>query len=84
MKNKQPLEQAKTSLLGLSVGDAFGETFFGAETVIRDRIQHRKLQEGTWLFTDTGSIVVLSAGEDSIPLSWIRQTERWDNAPFFK
>jgi len=34
------------------VGDAFGETFFGAETVIRDRIQRRKLQEGTWLFTD--------------------------------
>lgn len=52
MKKKQPLEQAKISLLGLSVGDAFGETFFGAETVIRDRIQHRKLQEGTWLFTD--------------------------------
>ncbi|SEW51769.1 ADP-ribosylglycohydrolase family protein [Chitinophaga arvensicola] len=52
MKNKHPLELAKTSLLGLSVGDAFGETFFGAETVILDRIQHKSLQEGAWLFTD--------------------------------
>lgn len=29
MTTNNKLELAKTSLLGLSVGDAFGETFFG-------------------------------------------------------
>jgi len=36
----------------LSIGDAFGETFFGKEDVILERIHNRTLQDGTWLFTD--------------------------------
>ncbi len=52
MKHNDRLDLARQSLLGLSIGDAFGETFFGPETEILDRIQQRELQEGNWLFTD--------------------------------
>ncbi|MBO9202021.1 MULTISPECIES: ADP-ribosylglycohydrolase family protein [Niastella] len=46
------LDLAKTSLLGLSIGDALGETFFGPADIIAARINDRILQEGTWFFTD--------------------------------
>lgn len=46
------LDLAKTSLLGLSVGDALGETYFGPEETISDRIKSGELQEGNWFFTD--------------------------------
>ena len=46
------LELAKTSLLGLSVGDAFGETFFGEIDDISLRWHRRVLLSGTWPFTD--------------------------------
>jgi ADP-ribosylglycohydrolase len=52
MTTTEQLSLAKTSLLGLSIGDAFGETFFGPEAIISDRIQNRVLQEGDWFFTD--------------------------------
>jgi ADP-ribosylglycohydrolase len=52
MTNNNRLDLARQSLLGLSLGDAFGETFFGPESTILDRIQQRILQEGSWLFTD--------------------------------
>jgi ADP-ribosylglycohydrolase len=40
-----PIERAKLSLDGLSVGDAFGETFFDAYEVIEPRIRLRELPE---------------------------------------
>lgn len=46
------LDLAKTSLFGLSIGDAFGETFFGPIDEISERVHHRLLKEGTWYFTD--------------------------------
>ena len=46
------LELAKTSLHGLSVGDAFGETFFGEIDDISLRWHRRVLLSGTWPFTD--------------------------------
>lgn len=46
------LELAKNSLLGLSVGDAFGETFFGDIDDISLRWHRRVLLSGTWPFTD--------------------------------
>lgn len=52
MQNNLRLPLAKKSLLGLSVGDAFGETFFGPESIILDRIHNRQLADGQWLFTD--------------------------------
>lgn len=52
MNHNNRLDLAKRSLFGLSIGDAFGETFFGSEAIISDRLQRRQLQEGNWLFTD--------------------------------
>jgi ADP-ribosylglycohydrolase len=39
------LHLARTSLLGLSIGDALGN-------VISDKVNDRELREGCWLFTD--------------------------------
>ncbi|KNY27216.1 ADP-ribosylglycohydrolase family protein [Pseudobacteroides cellulosolvens] len=50
--NLSRIEFAKTSLIGLSVGDAFGETFFGEEKQILDRITKRELKPPLWHFTD--------------------------------
>jgi ADP-ribosylglycohydrolase len=52
MTTNNKLEWAKTSLLGLSVGDAFGETFFGPADDISLRISGRVLLSGAWPFTD--------------------------------
>lgn len=52
MTTNNKLELAKQSLLGLSVGDAFGETFFGPIDDISLRWQQRVLLSGTWPFTD--------------------------------
>ncbi len=46
------LNYARTSLIGLSVGDAFGQTFFGEEEKVLDRISKRELRESEWFFTD--------------------------------
>lgn len=46
------MELAQRSLRGLSIGDAFGETFFGKEAAVLERIANRALQPGEWLFTD--------------------------------
>lgn len=43
---------AKTSLVGLSVGDAFGEGFFVNPTVVEGLIDQRALPRAPWRFTD--------------------------------
>ena len=45
----EPESQALSSLQGLSVGDAFGETFFREDP---QSIQERSLPPGTWNWTD--------------------------------
>ena len=52
MKKSERLQAAYTSLLGLSIGDAFGETFFGEESEILERLQQQRVQPGKWEFTD--------------------------------
>lgn len=55
MKNisvTERINNAKKSLIGLSVGDAFGETFFGEENQIINRITKRELKSPLWYFTD--------------------------------
>jgi len=47
-----PLERAKLSLDGLSVGDAFGEKFFGDHESVRNLIHKRKVPHPPWFFTD--------------------------------
>jgi ADP-ribosylglycohydrolase len=43
---------SKNSLLGLSVGDSFGETFFFNKEVIIPKIENRELMSLKWRFTD--------------------------------
>jgi ADP-ribosylglycohydrolase len=49
---RTPLERARLSLDGLSVGDAFGERFFGHPHQARVRIEARALPEAPWRWTD--------------------------------
>ena len=47
-----PLERMQLSLKGLSVGDALGETFFGAGAELISRIQGREVPPAPWKYTD--------------------------------
>jgi ADP-ribosylglycohydrolase len=46
------LSRARLSLDGLSVGDAFGERFFGPSGEVLRRISRRELPEAPWTYTD--------------------------------
>jgi len=46
------LSRALLSLDGLSVGDAFGELFFGPLHEVRQRISQRVLPDSPWTYTD--------------------------------
>ena len=46
------VERARCSLEGLSVGDSFGETFFGHPDVVEGLIAQRALADRTWNYTD--------------------------------
>jgi ADP-ribosylglycohydrolase len=48
----QRMARARISLDGLSVGDAFGESFFCPEEVFRDRTVHRHEAPPPWFVTD--------------------------------
>jgi len=50
MKNK--LLIASKSLTGISIGDAFGESFFGEESLVKSYIQQRIIPENSLDFTD--------------------------------
>lgn len=43
---------AKKSLMGTSIGDAFGESFFGITDKVLSHIDERKIPSTTWEFTD--------------------------------
>lgn len=51
-KAPQRLDRAAKCLDGLSVGDAFGERFFGEASVVRDRIRRREAPPASWTWTD--------------------------------
>lgn len=46
------LDLAKQSLLGLSIGDAFGDSFFGPEEEILPFLHQKQLPPTKWEFTD--------------------------------
>jgi len=53
MTKKLNIEYAKKSLLGLSIGDAFGDSFFGDYDIINDCIDNRIVPSTTkWEYTD--------------------------------
>ena len=45
-------QRARLALEGLSVGDAFGERFFGPTESVAPRIEARQLPAGPWFWTD--------------------------------
>ena len=57
---EEPLERALVSLEGLSLGDAFGESFFTSDAV--HRIQRRELTAGPWRWTDDTAMAVSIIG----------------------
>jgi len=140
MTTTNKLDLAKISLLGLSIGDAFGETFYdfiidnmpgskvkaliqkaktlpasydirtivsvlgnGTKLCAEDTVpfalwvaanQTDSYSEAIWtglralgdrdtIAAIIGSVVVLSAGPDSIPTHWIKQAEKFSDSPFF-
>ena len=52
MQLQDPLYRAARSLTGLSIGDAFGECFFGNSEIIQANLATQTVPEGPWLFTD--------------------------------
>ncbi len=50
--NKYRIENAKKSLLGVAIGDAFGDSFFGETEKVVDKINLREIPETKWEFTD--------------------------------
>ncbi len=49
---KARLLLAQKSLLGVSIGDAFGESFFGERRFIQECIVERRIPDTSWEFTD--------------------------------
>ena len=52
MTPDQRIALAYKSLKGISIGDAFGESFFGETDVMLQHIQERSMPETSWDFTD--------------------------------
>lgn len=48
----QRIELANKSLKGISIGDAFGESFFGETDKMINHIRERRIPETSWEFTD--------------------------------
>jgi ADP-ribosylglycohydrolase len=52
MTGSQRISYAEKALLGVSIGDAFGESFFGETVMINQCIIERRMPASTWEFTD--------------------------------
>ncbi len=52
------LARAARSLDGLSVGDAFGQRFFGPEDWALERIRDRRLPASPWVYTDDTEMAI--------------------------
>lgn len=61
------LTNAQKSLIGVSIGDAFGESFFGETDFILEKISQRQMPDTKWEFTDDTvmSIAVFEELEES-------------------
>jgi len=55
---KKRLDRARLSLEGLSVGDSFGQMFFGKAEVMLAMIQHRALPAPPWYLTDDSIMAI--------------------------
>ncbi len=65
---------ARKSLLGTSIGDAFGDSFFGDTLQVTEHIEKRTLPDSLWEFTDD-TIMSLAVFEQLEKYGDIRQEE---------
>ncbi len=52
INSEHRLKYARKSLLGVSIGDAFGDSFFGNEIQVIENINSHQIPETSWEFTD--------------------------------
>ena len=52
------LARARLSLQGLSIGDAFGETFFTRRSIVEERLRTRSAPPGPWPWTDDTAMAI--------------------------
>ncbi len=52
MRTAQRINLARKSLKGVSIGDAFGESFFGDVEEVLDHVSNKKIPKTSWEFTD--------------------------------
>lgn len=71
---KSRLELAKLSLIGTSIGDAFGESFFGETEKIKEAIYQREVPKSSWEFTDD-TIMSISVYKQLVKNNEINQDE---------
>jgi ADP-ribosylglycohydrolase len=57
-KIMEPLSRAKLALAGLSIGDAFGQMFFGNPQTMLMAIEHRALPAPPWYLTDDSIMAI--------------------------
>ncbi|MBN2359195.1 MAG: ADP-ribosylglycohydrolase family protein [Deltaproteobacteria bacterium] len=78
----QRLRRALASLDGLSVGDAFGQRFFGPEDEVLRRLARRTLPQAPWRYTDDTEMAIAiveilrshdSVDQDALALAFARR-----------
>lgn len=74
MNINQRIALAKRSLKGISIGDAFGESFFGEQDNILHHIQQRIIPETTWEFTDD-TVMAIAVFEQLVKNQAIHQDQ---------
>jgi ADP-ribosylglycohydrolase len=76
--HQQSIQRALTSLEGLSVGDAFGNKFYGSEHYIIQTIKDRTVPLPSWPFTDDTNMalsIVASLNQfEKIDQDWLAQS----------
>lgn len=72
MKSRRLL--AQKSLLGTSIGDAFGESFFGETQQMNEAIFQREVPNSTWEFTDD-TVMSISVFKQLVKNGEINQAE---------
>lgn len=74
MTINQRIQLAKKSLKGLSIGDAFGESFFGETNQMLHAIQERAIPKTTWEFTDD-TVMAIAVYEQLVTNQTVNQDE---------
>ena len=74
MKISERIALAQKSLKGISIGDAFGESFFGERAEILTHIEKRSIPKTTWEFTDD-TVMAIAIYKQLIKYQGIHQDE---------